>query len=279
MSKRSTNTSKATPSEIARLQNNILELDESTVQFRAGIVNSVLNRLNGEEFGDGKDLYKSDARFKTMLWDDVYIHFGINYALERVGGYFTNLAVVSALLGGFSITIMFECYNSIKVGSQYMQDIVALSGTASFLLFFFCVSDCVLLDNYIKQVPSAPAFISFLHEYAHWIRIPDLLFSVGVLTLMVELLSVLNILYSEKAFLFGVMTAIVCLVAIYGRYVLARSHLEKSQWRWSMPLHRLLAEEQKRYRDLESGQGVDSKTWSNTVDTGTEAAKKAKTIL
>jgi hypothetical protein len=119
-------------------------------------------------------------RLLTSNWGAIYINFGFLAARDQMSGYYSNVAMIAALIGGFTVSSVMSdppdssgstvCAhdNSCEV---FLSASVGAMGSLAFIIFFACVLDCIFIDNALRQLPNEEAFLQFLETQREWLGV------------------------------------------------------------------------------------------------------------
>ena len=126
------------------------------------------------------------------LW--VYVQHGRQYTVEQTQGYYQNIALVAALIGGFAMSTILAPSFEAQDGDAHTL-YVSISGTAIFALLFGCVLDCILIENSLRGIPDDKYLLDFLKTEKVLLALPFWLFVSGILLVFSNIAIVMKIIY------------------------------------------------------------------------------------
>jgi len=166
------------------------------------------------------------VRFKgsNAGWFSVFVESGLDRTVDQMGGYFGNMAIVSALLGAFSFTALVTPVDALDLDS-WSGRLGGFLGVLGVCAFTASVIECVMLDNSIKFLSTSELLLGFLDEQQTTMQLPVVLFIAGVILAFAQLLTVLAEMYCIA---FAYASAVPIIIMLVG---LLRRHIKLSTWR------------------------------------------------
>jgi hypothetical protein len=118
---------------------------------------SVVGRVKfAKNFSD-----KANAQLLDSNWGLVFVSNGLHYVKDQMCGYYGNVGVIAALMGGFTISVAVAPHDGL-LEDKIVGPVCGGLGCVSFVLFFSCVLDCIFIDNTLRQISSEKAFLELL---------------------------------------------------------------------------------------------------------------------
>lgn len=195
--------------------------------------------------GDSKKEPMSDEAVDAMIksmeksnWVNLFLQAGSDTTIDKISGYLGNLGIISVLLAGFTISIMFspppELTSSaskkwwLKDGYYHPAASIGFGtmGFLCFFLFFLSVIDCIFIDNALRQVPTPKALMNFIAHERSWIGRPSKFFFLGMLGTFLEICVATSVLYPAPVTIIVILICIQSVRFILGAYGRGVGHLK-----------------------------------------------------
>lgn len=116
---------------------------------------------------------------RTRKWGILYAHIGFEKTISQMCGFYANVGLIAALLGASSIASLLSV-DADDGDLLHVHYIGGLAGVAAFSLACATVLDCVMIDNTLRSIPSAPFLLSFLDQQSTSLRMPSALLMASV---------------------------------------------------------------------------------------------------
>ena len=131
---------------------------------------------------------------RTSSWALLYKLQGLQRAIDQMCSFYSNLAIICALLGGFSIATFLDKPEDIE--GTLRGDFLGCSGMLTFVAFLAGTLVSILIDNTVKQIPSGAAFVNFLSLQGGTLATPTHLFILGSVLCFLDMFVHLSIAHS-----------------------------------------------------------------------------------
>lgn len=156
------------------------------------------------------------------MW--LFIQHGHENVKEAVQGYYQNIAIVAALTGGFSVSMVLT--PSFDLSETDARTVfIGISGCLILGIFTTCVLDCILIDNSMRLIADEKFVIHFMSTEQILLQMPLVLLVVGVALMFSNVAVTIWLLYGETSMI--ACFAILCTFggAILRRYLILRSKM------------------------------------------------------
>ena len=164
----------------------------------------------------------------TKSWAALFLTAGMGLCIDRLCGFYSNVAIVAALVGGFACAVVVAPPDAVLESEGPAKDIAGACGCVGFALLMAAALDCVLVDNTLKQLQHPRSFLNFLDAHPSAMALPTKLFIAGVFFALVQLLVVMSIIYSLAAVSIAAVFATICCGGIFRRYIILVSFVDKA---------------------------------------------------
>eukprot|EP00967_Tisochrysis_lutea_P146380 scaffold276161_cov38-Tisochrysis_lutea.AAC.2 len=142
----------------------------------------------GAEQKELKQELKSEWQgLKDRVWQDtnskpwlrlIDTH-GHSVTVDRMCAFYGNIALISALFAGFTVTLILEPPEELR-DNPAMHASAGAIGVASFILLLASTIDCILIDNTVKMIVTERDLLCFFSAHGFLLRIPTTIFIVCV---------------------------------------------------------------------------------------------------
>ena len=133
-----------------------------------------------------------------FLWS--YVQHGREYMVEQMQGYYQNIALVAALIGGFSMsTILAPSFDGQPDEGRAIPLFISISGSLIFACLFGCVLDCILIDNSLRLIPDDKYVLDYIRTEQLLHHLPFFLFVAGIILVFTNISIVVYFVYGRIA--------------------------------------------------------------------------------
>lgn len=122
----------------------------------------------------------------------------------HVSGYYMNLSLVGALLGGFTLATLVASHNAsiirygLDVSSTY-QTSLGITGGGALTLLIWCVADCITIDATVRKLRNGKQALTLLQRYPIFLGNPNKLLFGGIVLYAICLNLFVGLQYSITA--------------------------------------------------------------------------------
>ena len=193
-------------------------------------------RLFYERVDQAVSMFGAHLQDAHKTWVLVFVKAGMQVAIEHIVSYYGNMAVVAALLCGFSLSQlvspptdykMMTSKHTITADSEWAMSILGYSGSVSFVFYIASVLDCVMLSNSVRQLASGRHLLDFIQSQGSWFETPVRIFILATILLSVQLCMYVYILFGTNVVIITSFAVAFAFWLVFRRFLSSTEYLAK----------------------------------------------------
>mmetsp|Transcript_19344 Transcript_19344/g.28631 ORF Transcript_19344/g.28631 Transcript_19344/m.28631 type:complete len:270 (-) Transcript_19344:51-860(-) len=162
---------------------------------------------------------------KLKSWAWMYLEMGHKDMATNLQSYYGNISIVAALAAGFSISGVLAPGFDVDNQNDFLVHLIGINAAILVCLLFACVLDCIMIENSLRLVSDEKYMLEFIKTEGAFLKLPLLLFIVGLGSTLVNIAVALWIIYGDVTGMISSACLVVTALGLLRRYLLTSRKL------------------------------------------------------